>query len=207
MRRLTAVRNMSSAPISATIGLLGICDDSGSSYMRGPALAPPTVRAALRSESANGFCEAGIDVLTSGNAPTFRDFGDIHESGVSSYPVVRSRVREILDAGLVPLTIGGDHSISYPVISEISACRSSAGAAGFTILHLDAHTDLYEALDGNRYSHACPLTRVMEESEAGQGVLPLLPGAGGLSAAAAAAAAYKTVELCPLVGSTALFIH
>jgi arginase len=52
---------------------------------------------------------------------------------------------------------GGDHSITYPVL------RGFSGLGGLTILHLDARADLYDEYDGDRYSHACPFTRIMEE--------------------------------------------
>ncbi len=56
------------------------------------------------------------------------------------------------------VALGGDHSISYPLV------RAHAGIHhGLTILHLDAHPDLYDELDGSRVSHGCPFARVMEE--------------------------------------------
>lgn len=67
-------------------------------------------------------------------------------------------VRGILDAGRKPLLLGGDHSVTYPILRAF-ATRSSA----LTVLHLDAHGDLYDDYEGDRYSHACPFARVMEE--------------------------------------------
>ena len=164
----------SSSSISASnaphIGLIGICEDSNSSYMRGPALAPPSLRAALTSDSANSFCEGGEDV-----AGAWVDYGDVVplDTNEATHESIRARVREVLDAGLVPLTLGGDHSVSFPVISEVakwyeSKCKSrrrQSPTPSFTVLHLDAHTDLYDELDGNRLSHACPFARLMEENE------------------------------------------
>ncbi len=56
------------------------------------------------------------------------------------------------------VTLGGDHSISYPLVRSHARVHS-----GLTILHLDAHPDLYDELDGSRLSHGCPFARVMEE--------------------------------------------
>jgi arginase len=51
-----------------------------------------------------------------------------------------------------------DHSITYPVVRAVSRTLPR-----LTILHVDAHPDLYDEFDGDRYSHACPFARIMEE--------------------------------------------
>jgi agmatinase len=56
------------------------------------------------------------------------------------------------------VSLGGDHSISYPVVRAYSRKYP-----GLTVLHFDAHPDLYDVWDGNRFSHACPFARIMEE--------------------------------------------
>jgi agmatinase len=65
---------------------------------------------------------------------------------------------EHLRGGERLLSLGGDHSITYPLL------RAHAAVHGpLTILHLDAHPDLYDELDGSRLSHACPFARILEE--------------------------------------------
>jgi len=64
----------------------------------------------------------------------------------------------ILKNEAVPIILGGDHSISYPVAKAFSRKFPS-----LDILHFDAHPDLYEELYGDRYSHACPLARIVEQ--------------------------------------------
>ena len=56
------------------------------------------------------------------------------------------------------IALGGDHSISYPVLKAFSKKFDN-----LDILHFDAHPDLYEELYGDRFSHACPFARIMEE--------------------------------------------
>ncbi|MEE9389929.1 MAG: arginase family protein, partial [Candidatus Aminicenantaceae bacterium] len=65
---------------------------------------------------------------------------------------------EILEREAVPIVLGGDHSISLPVVRAFSRKFRP-----LDILHFDAHPDLYEELYGDRYSHACPFARIMEE--------------------------------------------
>jgi agmatinase len=64
----------------------------------------------------------------------------------------------LVAGGERPLVLGGDHSITFPVIQGVNRHHPD-----LTILHFDAHPDLYETFDGDRFSHACPFARVMEE--------------------------------------------
>jgi agmatinase len=59
------------------------------------------------------------------------------------------------------LALGGDHSISAALVQGLAA-----QAGPLAILHLDAHPDLYDELDGSRHSHACPFARIMEAGAA-----------------------------------------
>ncbi|KAK2993433.1 hypothetical protein RJ640_002563, partial [Escallonia rubra] len=59
---------------------------------------------------------------------------------------------------LRPLVLGGDHSISFPVVRAVS--EKLGGPVD--ILHLDAHPDIYHAFEGNKYSHASSFARIME---------------------------------------------
>ena len=57
------------------------------------------------------------------------------------------------------LTLGGDHSITYPVIKAFSIGYMER----VDLIHIDAHADLYNIFEGDKYSHACPFARIMEE--------------------------------------------
>jgi agmatinase len=64
----------------------------------------------------------------------------------------------LLNDDLAPISLGGDHSITYPIIKALSQKYKN-----LNILHFDAHPDLYNDFQGNRYSHASPFARIMEE--------------------------------------------
>ena len=64
----------------------------------------------------------------------------------------------MLDTGAVPIALGGDHSVTYAVVRAVAR-----QAKPFTILHFDAHNDLYDVYEGDRFSHACPFARIMVE--------------------------------------------
>ncbi len=61
------------------------------------------------------------------------------------------------------VTLGGDHSITYPVIKAYVEKYPR-----IDILHIDAHADLYDQYEGDRFSHACPFARIMEDGLIGR---------------------------------------
>ncbi|MBZ5656304.1 MAG: agmatinase [Acidobacteriia bacterium] len=138
--------------------ILGIPFDANSSWLRGAAGAPPIIRVALTSDSSNSWTETGIDLSPEG---TYCDAGDLKFTFDEPFVAIEKRVGELLDKDLRPVCLGGDHSITLPIMRAFGA-----HIAGLTILHFDAHPDLYDELEGNRMSHACPFARVMEEGAA-----------------------------------------
>ncbi|HEV7234418.1 MAG TPA: arginase family protein, partial [Sphingorhabdus sp.] len=66
-----------------------------------------------------------------------------------------------LDEGAVPISLGGDHAVTYPLVAAIAASRGP-----LNILHFDAHPDLYADFEGNPRSHASPFARIMEAGHA-----------------------------------------
>jgi agmatinase len=100
----------------------------------------------------------GIDLKDGG----LDDEGDLwfsdREPGGEARARIEQAVHSILDSGRRPLLLGGDHSITYPAVRGLRPHYPRLG-----ILHLDAHPDLYHEFQGDRYSHACPFARIMEE--------------------------------------------
>jgi agmatinase len=72
--------------------------------------------------------------------------------------LIESGIRVILDRGGRPLSLGGDHSVTYPVLRALGP-----RVHDLTILQIDAHPDLYADFEGDRFSHACPFARIMED--------------------------------------------
>jgi arginase len=140
-----------------TISLLGIPFDANSSYLRGPAQAPKAIREELYSGSSNLWTEDGIDL---GQKNSFYDAGDvaIPDDAETAFAAIESSVGTTLALGHPLICLSGDHSVTYPTIKGFRSHYSD-----LTILHFDAHPDLYDELDGNRLSHACPFARIMEE--------------------------------------------
>jgi arginase len=138
----------------STPTLLGIPFDANSSYLRGAAGAPPLIREAFRSDSSNSSTESGIEL----GHESVLDAGDLELPADGAFMAIERAVSELLDRGQAPVCLGGDHSITYPIVRAFGK-----RIADLTLVHFDAHPDLYDEFQGNRYSHACPFARIMEE--------------------------------------------
>jgi arginase len=134
--------------------LLGIPFDANSSYLRGAAEAPPLIREAFHCDSSNSSTESGIEL----DSESVLDAGDLELPADGAFIAIESAVGALLDKGRSPVCLGGDHSITYPIVRAFGK-----RFAGLTLVHFDAHPDLYDEFQGSRYSHACPFARIMEE--------------------------------------------
>ncbi|MGI9606112.1 MAG: agmatinase [Acidimicrobiales bacterium] len=137
--------------------LVGVPFDGASSFLKGPAAAPEAVRRALHCGSANYTTERGVELDPV--VDVWTDAGDVSvPSGpAEAFDAIRSAATELgADAPIV--AVGGDHFITWPLVSALADRH-----ANLTIVHVDAHPDLYDALDGERLSHATPFARIMEE--------------------------------------------
>jgi len=144
---------------SGEIAVLGIPFDRNSSFRRGPALAPAQIREAIFSESTNMWTEKGIDL---GEMSGWKAFDDLvlSDSDIKmAFATIESTIHELLKKKARVVSLGGDHSITYPIIRAYARTYSE-----LSILQLDAHPDLYDELNHNRYSHACQFARIMEEN-------------------------------------------
>lgn len=136
--------------------LIGLPYDGSSSFRRGAAASPPLIRDALRSAASNSWSETGIDV---GLPTSLADAGDLDLANTTDVrAAIEAGVRRVLEEGGRPIALGGDHSVTYAVLRALRPLHGS-----LTVLHFDAHPDLYEEFEGDRFSHACPFARVMEE--------------------------------------------
>ena len=134
--------------------LIGIPFDGYSSYLRGAGDAPPKIREALRCDASNSWTETGVDL---GVAGAYEDAGDLAFTEQDAFAAIESRVGALLEQEKRPVSLGGDHSITYPLVKAVARRYPD-----LTIFHFDAHPDLYEEFEGNRLSHACPFARIME---------------------------------------------
>jgi arginase len=140
----------------AMVRLIGLPTDSHSSFLRGAAAAPAAIRAALHSSHSNMATERGpelgrdIAVEDAGDLPLDETPEDVERIVSAAEAVVREKS--------VPIFLGGDHMVTYPVIAGLARVHGP-----INLLHFDAHPDLYEDFEGDPLSHASPFARIMEK--------------------------------------------
>jgi len=137
------------------IELIGCPSDVNSSFARGPAQAPAAIREALWSDRGNLACEDGQEI---GVDFELTDRGDLPLAETAADDAaIAAAVQSSIASGAVPLVLGGDHAMSHPAVRGVHAASGPV-----TILHFDAHPDLYDDFEGNPRSHASPFARIME---------------------------------------------
>ncbi|WP_447763098.1 agmatinase [Sphingopyxis panaciterrae] len=142
------------------IRLFGLPTDINSSFERGAAGGPAAIRAALRSDRGNLASELGPEI---GVDVAFADDGNLalSEDTPRDDAAIRRHVAIVHENGEIPLALGGDHAVSFPLIEAAAHCFGP-----LNILHFDAHPDLYDDFAGNPRSHASPFARICEAGHA-----------------------------------------
>lgn len=136
--------------------IVGAPMDDLTSDLPGARLGPRAIRAAGCPPGPH--LETGIDALR--EALTVIDFGDAPVSPgnpLRSHREIEATVGQILEAGAVPVVLGGDHSIAEP---DIRACATRHGPVG--LIHFDTHTDTGSNVFGADISHGTPMYRLVE---------------------------------------------
>ena len=138
------------------ISILGVPHDDNSSFLKGPAEAPPLIRAELNSDAYSIWSETGVDL---GAAGRLVDHGDIQFDGASDpWDLIeqqRRAHRGVRRAADLPRRRSCRHAPD--------PARPAPASPQLTILHIDAHPDIYHAYQGNPRSHTSPFARIMEE--------------------------------------------
>lgn len=137
------------------IYVFGVPYDEGSSFLKGSRLGPQAIREAFWADSCNTFSENEVELGNNSEV----EFVDDLEFTADADPlsVIQSEVNRLLDRPGKVLSLGGDHSVTFPIL------KAHAKQFGpLNLLQLDAHPDLYDSFDGNPFSHACPFARAHE---------------------------------------------
>jgi agmatinase len=139
------------------VGILGVPFDGGVSNRPGPRFGPREIR----SESV--LCRPYNPVVGINPFEHLRvgDIGDVDTNPVSlemTYERVEARVRELVAADCTPLVLGGDHSMSYPVLKALAERHGPLG-----MIHIDSHSDLWDDYFGSKYAHGTMFRRAIED--------------------------------------------
>jgi arginase len=138
------------------ISILGVPNDDNSSFLKGSAEAPPKIRQELWSDANNAWTETKVDLGVEGR---LRDLGDLHfDENRDAWELIETRASEALSDGGPVIFLGGDHAVTHPIVRAVRQHQRA-----LTILHFDAHPDIYHDFQGNPRSHGSPFARIMEE--------------------------------------------
>lgn len=143
------------------VAILGAPFDEGVTYRPGTRFGPRAIRMADHSGiGGRSHMEAGIDPK---EALTIVDFGDIEAVPadlLASHALLRSTVSGILAAGATPIVLGGDHSLSAPMMQAIA---DQFGPDGYAVIHFDTHADTGFEDESTPYNHGTPFYRGVNE--------------------------------------------
>lgn len=159
--RLPQITNLAELDVA----IVGIPFDGGTSYRAGARHGPRQVRdqsALIRPYNpalgVNPFIRKRI-----------ADYGDLPVNPLSiddSFRRIETGIRTLLEAGVIPLSVGGDHSILLPILRAIHATHGPVG-----LIQLDAHSDTWDQYWGMKYSHGTPVRRAIEEGLLAEGLV------------------------------------
>jgi agmatinase len=138
--------------ITADVCILGAPFDFGTQWRSGARFGPRAVRDAstLFSFGHAGAYDHEDDATYLGGDVRIVDLGDadiIHTDTASSHANIEYGVRKILEAGALPVVIGGDHSVNIPCVNAFD------GEGPIHILQIDAHLDFVDERHGVRFGH------------------------------------------------------
>ncbi len=161
--RALEVDDLGSMPRKARIAFLGIPFDEGTLYRPGSRFGPRSIREAsimygLPSKRFGGFydVEVGRVLLTEALMIDVGDVDIIPTKRNLSFDRITATVRDLIDRGLFVVSVGGDHSVSFPII------RAQAGRRPINVLQFDTHLDFTDEASGARYTQGSSMRRASE---------------------------------------------
>jgi len=138
------------------VAIVGAPTDDLVSDRPGTRLAPRAIRAA--SCPPGPHLEAGVDAFAELRIVDYGDAPVLPADASRSHTAIEMTLGEVLDAGLIPIVLGGDHSIAEP---DIRACAQRHGPVG--LVHFDTHTDTGTEVFGVEVSHGTPMYRLVRD--------------------------------------------
>ena len=149
--------------IDADVAVLGAPFDFGCQWRSGARFGPRAIRDAstLFSFGHGGAYDFEDDVtFLPADSTKIIDIGDadiIHTDTIGSHANIEAGVRAILEAGAIPVVLGGDHSVNIPCVNAFD------DQDPVHVVHVDAHLDFVDERHGVRFGHGNPMRRAMEK--------------------------------------------
>jgi agmatinase len=146
----------------ADVAIVGAPTDDLVSDRPGTRFGPRAIRAA--SCPPGPHLEAKLDAFAELRVVDFCDAPVLPADAARSHRAIEDTVGQVLDAGAIPIVLGGDHSIAEP---DIRACAARHGPVG--LIHFDTHADTGTEVFGVEVSHGTPMYRLVEAGHVAPG--------------------------------------
>ena len=145
------------SPAGLDVAILGIPYDGGTSYRTGARFGPRAIR------EQSSLIRPWHPVLKVHPFERLRvaDCGDIDVVPISierTAEAITARIAEVIAAGAMPLSMGGDHSVTLPILRAVARRHGPVG-----VVHFDAHPDTWDEYFGSKLFHGTPFRRAIEE--------------------------------------------
>ncbi|MGQ0797187.1 MAG: agmatinase [Methanobacteriota archaeon] len=142
------------------VAIVGAPFDEGTSNRPGARYGPRAIRAASYLAGDIWSIQLEVDTFRAIRCVDAGDAPVVPARPERAHRVIREKVRRVAAAGVVPIVLGGDHSITYPSAAAVSEVHRPRKVG---VVHFDAHADTGKDLYGALLSHGTPMRRLIEE--------------------------------------------
>lgn len=140
------------------VAVVGAPWDDNTTFRPGARFGPRALRASTY-DPGTYHLDLGIEIFDHLEVVDYGDAIISHGMWDLSKAAIEQRVGEVVQRGIIPFVIGGDHSITWP---SATAVAERHGFGNVTMIHFDAHADTADILEGNLASHGTPMRRLIE---------------------------------------------
>jgi len=159
------MHDIPAALATVDVGLVGVPFDGGVTSRPGARHGPREVRSQsatnVRRVNQATMCQPfdmGVAVADVGDAYVSRPF-----ELQAAHAEIQSHFATLLNADVIPLAIGGDHSVSLPILRAHAAKRAEQGLPPLAMVHIDAHADTGDDYMGSKFHHGAPFKIAVDE--------------------------------------------
>ena len=140
------------------VAIVGAPYDNSTTNRPGARFGPRAIRSQAY-EPGSYHMDLGIEIFDYLEVVDFGDAYCPHGQTDVSLANIKARVSEVARRGIIPITLGGDHSITWPAATAVAEVK---GFGNVGMVHFDAHADTADILYGNLASHGTPMRRLIE---------------------------------------------
>src|SRR6266545_1890670 len=140
------------------VAIVGAPWDDTTTNRPGARFGPRALRAQAYHPSSYHL-DLGIEIFDNLEVVDYGDALCSHGLTEFSHAAIRDRVGQVASRGIIPVILGGDHSITWPAATAVA---DHHGFGNIGLIHFDAHADTADSVGGNLASHGTPMRRLIE---------------------------------------------